>query len=54
MIAINFPLPFLYCLVEQKRGTNSASAIVRRAIILWEAIQKRSNELMYKSNTKKA
>ena len=29
-----------------------AIAIVRRAIIIWEAIQKRSNEQIYKTYTK--
>ena len=38
---------------ERKRATAIAVAIVRRAITIWEAIQKRSHEPIYKTYTKK-
>ena len=36
----------------RKRATPIAVAIVGRAITIWEAIQKRSHEPIYKTNTK--
>ena len=36
----------------RKRATTIAIAIVGRAIIIWEAIQKRSYEPIYKIHTK--
>ena len=41
-----------YRLLERKRATTIAVAIVRRAITIWEAIQKRSHEQIYKTHTK--
>ena len=41
-----------YRLSEQKRATTIAVAIVGRAITVWEAIQKRSYEPIYKIYTK--
>ena len=35
-----------------KRATTIALAIVERAITIWEVIQKRSHELIYKIDTK--
>jgi hypothetical protein len=35
-----------------KRATTIATAIVGRAIVIWEAIQKRSHEPIYKTYTK--
>jgi hypothetical protein len=37
---------------ERKRATTIAIAIVGRAITIWEAIQKRSHEPIYKTHTK--
>ena len=37
---------------ERKRATTIAVVIVDRAIIIWEAIQKRSHEPIYKTYTK--
>ena len=39
-------------LKERKRATTIAVAIVGRAINIWEAIQKRSYEPIYKTHTK--
>ena len=41
-----------YRLYERKRATTIAVAIVGRAITVWEAIQKRSRESIYKTYTK--
>ena len=41
-----------YRLSERKRATTIAVAIVGRAITVWEAIQKRSHEPIYKTYTK--
>ena len=41
-----------YRLQERKRATTIAVAIVERAITLWEAIQKRIHEPIYKTYTK--
>jgi hypothetical protein len=41
-----------YRLYEHKRATTIAIAIVRRAITIWEAIQKRSHEPITKTYTK--
>ena len=41
-----------YRLSRRKRARTIAVAIVGRAIIVWEAIQKRSHEPIYKTYTK--
>ena len=41
-----------YRLSERKKSTTIAVAIVGRAITIWEAIQKRSHEPIYKTYTK--
>ena len=41
-----------YRLYERKRATTIAVALVGRAITVWEAIQKRSHEQIYKTYTK--
>ena len=41
-----------YRLYERKRATTIAVAIVGRTITIWEAIQKRSQEPIYKTHTK--
>ena len=41
-----------YFILERKRATTIAVAIVGREITVWEAIQKRSHEQIYKTYTK--
>ena len=41
-----------YRLQERKRATTIAVAIVGRAITVWDAIQKRNHEPIYKTYTK--
>ena len=43
---------FRYRLKERKRATAIAIAIVGKAITIWENIQKRRNEPIYKLNTR--
>ena len=38
--------------IERKKAATFAVAIVGRAITIWEAIQKRSHEPIYKTHTK--
>ena len=49
MLAIRLQLLFL---IKRKRATTIVVAIVGRAITIWEAIQKRSHEPIYKTYTK--
>ena len=51
-IAICIFLLFANAFKSAKRATTIAIAIVGRAITIWEAIQKRSHEPIYKTNTK--
>ena len=48
-MAKRLPLLFANALKERKRATTIAVAIVGRAITIWEAIQKRSYEPIYKT-----
>ena len=41
-----------YRIQERKRATTIAVALVGRAITVWEALQKRSHEPIYKTYTK--
>ena len=47
-----FTFTLRYRLLERKRATTIAVAIVGRAITVWEAIQKRSHEPIYKTYTR--
>jgi hypothetical protein len=52
-MAIAKRLPLLFAnAFKSERVTTFAVAIVGRAITIWEAIQKRSHEPIYKTNTK--
>ena len=46
------PITFCYRLSEPKRATTVVVAIVGRAIIIWEAVQKRNLEPICKTYTK--
>ena len=61
LVKLSLLIPFASFLVSvlcfffdgsRKRATTIAVAIVERAITIWEAIQKRSHEPIYKTQTK--